>query len=66
MSETDIHPYSLEVAPSARRPGLFEWAIRRNGKLVERSDRFATSEADAQKAGLKAVERLFLPSHNSR
>lgn len=66
MNDNDLQPYSLEVTESVRRPRHFEWAIRRNGKLVERSDRFATSVADAEKAGRKAVERLFMPSFNGR
>ncbi len=61
MNDDDIRPYTLDVTASERMPGRFEWAIRRNGKLLERSDRYAESKQAAEKAGLKAVERLFSP-----
>ena len=58
MSDNASHPYSLEVFASVRNPGSFEWAIRRSGKLVQRSDRFFRTEQDARKQGSKEIERL--------
>src|SRR5919107_809156 len=34
-----MHPYTLTVLPCEKPLGHFHWAIRKNGKLVERSDR---------------------------
>ena len=53
----DTSAYTLEVLP-AHRPGHFQWAIRRNGKMVQRGDRLYTSEGDARKHGLEQVERI--------
>jgi hypothetical protein len=66
MSETDFHPYSLEVRESAQRPGNFEWLIRRNGKLLQRSDRLLPSEGRARHEGEKAVERAFSDALSDR
>ena len=33
------HPYSIEVSPLAKPEGRLQWAIRRSGTLIERSDR---------------------------
>ena len=60
MNENQTHPYALAVIASERHPGAFEWVIRRSGKLLERSDRTARSEADARKSGEKALERHFM------
>lgn len=59
MTTDRFYPYSLDVKESERKPGIYGWAIRRNGKLLERSDRAHRSEADARKDGEKAIERLF-------
>jgi hypothetical protein len=59
MTDNQTHPYALEISESVRRPGSFEWTIRKHGKLIERSDRFSRSVDDAAKSGSKAVERLF-------
>lgn len=65
---TVIHtpPYTLEIMASERKPGQFEWTIRRQGTLVQRSDRIHRSEADAQKDGEKAIERQFSDSQSTR
>jgi hypothetical protein len=63
---THVPPYTLEVAASERKPGQFEWMIRRQGTLVQRSDRLHRSEADAQKDGEKAIERQFSDSQSTR
>jgi hypothetical protein len=48
--------YTLEVLP-AHRPGHFQWAIRQNGKLVQRADRLHPSEEAARKHGFEEIER---------
>ena len=53
------HPYTLELAPSPKGDGSVGWAIRRNGKLLERSDKVFRSEQEALKSGQEAVERAF-------
>lgn len=53
------YPYTLEVIPSERNPGAFEWTIRRHGKLIQRSDRIQRSEEAARRDGEKALERQF-------
>lgn len=53
------HPYTLELAPSPKGDGSFGWAIRKHGKLLERSDRTFRSERDALKSGEEAVERAL-------
>jgi hypothetical protein len=60
MNNTNpIHPYTLEITPSPKGDGSMGWAIRKNGTLLERSDRVFRSEQDAQKSGRDAVERLL-------
>ena len=66
MSTDSMHPYSLDVKASDRTPGLFEWSIRRNGKLIQRSDRFQRSEEGARKDGEKAIERQFAGALSAR
>ena len=58
-SENPTHPYTLEITPSLKGDGSIGWAIRKNGKLLERSDRVFRSEHDALKNGRDALERLF-------
>jgi len=60
------HPYELEVRAAARKPGMFEWNIRKHGKLSERSDKLYRSEADALKDGEKAIERQFAEAQSTR
>jgi hypothetical protein len=59
------HPYTLEVKAS-RKPDLYEWLIRKNGKLIERSDREYRSEEDARRSGEKAIERAFAGDKRDR
>ena len=66
MNDNPTHPYTLEVLPSKKKAGMFEWAIRRHGTLIERSDRLHRSEADAQKNGEKAMERQFSQAQRPR
>lgn len=55
----DTHPYSLEVTPPAQPGGSYQWAIRRSGKLLQRSDRRHASEAKAREHGEAELERLL-------
>jgi hypothetical protein len=57
MSTKDTHPYTLEVMPSKAKPGQWEWTIRQNGKLLQRSDRMHGSEKAARTSGMAEVER---------
>ena len=57
--ENPTHPYTLEITPSPKGDGSLGWAIRKNGKLLERSDRVFRTEQDALKNGGEAVERLL-------
>jgi hypothetical protein len=57
MDEKRTHPYTLEV--SKTRPGVFNWAIRERGTLLQRSDRAEPSEKAARERGERALESLF-------
>ena len=60
MSTTNpTHPYTVEVFPTQKPAGHFSWAIRRHGKLIERSDRPIPSERSAQEKAQAALERQF-------
>lgn len=61
MSNTaaSTFPYTLEIEPPKRPGGSFQWAIRKNGKLVQRSDRSHPTEAKARENGLAQIERLL-------
>jgi hypothetical protein len=50
-------PYTLEVLPCEKPAGHFQWAIRKHGKLIERSDRPYPSERSARESGQTALER---------
>ncbi len=51
------YPYTLTILPCEKPAGHFQWAIRKHGKLVERSDRAHSSERSAQESGQAALER---------
>jgi hypothetical protein len=55
--ENATYPYTLTISPSERLAGHFDWAIRRYGKLIERSDRLHPSERSARESGQEALER---------
>ncbi|SDO18116.1 hypothetical protein SAMN05216360_1166 [Methylobacterium phyllostachyos] len=55
------HPYSIEVSPLTKPEGHFQWAIRKSGKLSERSDRPHWSESKAFESAMEAVERAMKP-----
>jgi hypothetical protein len=56
---TNTYPYTLEVAPNPRREGIWQWAIRKHGKLIQRSDRDHPSEAKARSQGMETIEKLL-------
>ncbi|MEG9525065.1 MAG: hypothetical protein MIL41_04735 [Hyphomicrobiales bacterium] len=58
-TETNIHPYTVEVIPPKEEGGPYNWAIRKHGKLAQRSDRSYPSEAKAQAAGMATAEKLL-------
>jgi hypothetical protein len=60
MSDDDAtYPYTLTISPCEKPAGHFQWAIRKHGKLIERSDRAHPSERSAQERGHAALERQF-------
>ena len=61
MSNDAPHPYSIEVEPLTKPEGHFGWALRRSGKLIERSDRAYRSEEKAREAALEAADRDSKP-----
>ncbi len=65
MTVNKHHPYTLDIM-QARKPGQWEWTIRRSGKLMQRSDKTLRSEADALKDGEKVVEGLLGPPKDQR
>jgi hypothetical protein len=66
MTDTSLHPFTIEVSPLATPKGHFGWAIRQHGKLLERSDRPHESEVKARAQALAAVERAFRASAEMR
>ena len=61
MSDDVPHPYAIEVSPLAKQEGQFQWAIRKNGTLIQRSDRAHRSEAKAYESAMEAIERDMSP-----
>ncbi|MER2269309.1 hypothetical protein [Methylobacterium oxalidis] len=61
MTDTmpNTHPYTLEILPPKAEGASYQWAIRRSGKLVQRSDRTLPSEAKARESGMAQVEKLL-------
>ena len=55
--DNGTYPFTLEVLPCERPAGHFQWAIRKHGKRVERSDRVHPSERSARDQGQSALER---------
>ena len=58
-SETNIHPYTLEVIPPKEEGGNYNWSIRKHGKLAQRSDRGYPTATKAKAAGMATVEKLL-------
>jgi hypothetical protein len=56
----------LQVVPNRRREGIWQWAIRKHGKLIQRSDRDHPSEAKARSQGMETIEKLVQGSDEGR
>lgn len=56
---TNTHPYTLEILPPKAEGSSYQWAIRKSGKLVQRSDRSLESEAKARSNGMAQIEKLL-------
>lgn len=56
MTSDVPHPYTVSIEPSKKAEGQYGWLLRRSGKLIERSDRFFTSEVKAHENALRAIE----------
>jgi hypothetical protein len=66
MNTETTYPYSLEVSPCERPAGHFHWAIRKRGKLIQRSDRAHPSEDKTREKGQAELERLFYGGQDRR
>ncbi|MCK2056863.1 hypothetical protein [Methylobacterium sp. 37f] len=65
MSETtNTYPYTLKVEPKTRREGIWQWVVRKHGKLLNRSDRDHPSEAKARAQGMEEIERMLRAAAN--
>lgn len=65
MSNSDpLHPYSYDVVASKRESGGYHWAIRKHGKLVQRSDSALATEAKARTQALAMIDRLRIGQVN--
>ena len=53
--------YTVEVEPSKKSPGTYEWTIRERGKVLQRSDRVHRSEGAARRHGEQELERVLDP-----
>ncbi|ACA16038.1 conserved hypothetical protein [Methylobacterium sp. 4-46] len=66
MTNNSLHPFAIEVSPLTTPKGHFGWAIRKHGKLLERSDRPHETEAKAHARALAALERTAHPGAGAR
>ena len=66
MSPDVPHPYTITVEPMKRPEGQFGWALRRSGKLIERSDRPFLTEQKAFENALRAIEIDLKPKSGFR
>lgn len=55
----NLHPYSFDVQPVPGKEGQWQWAIRKHGKLIQRSDRKHPSKAKAEESARGEIERMF-------
>jgi hypothetical protein len=59
MSEAEQRqPYTFELLASKREAGGYHWAIRKHGKLVQRSDSPLSTEDKARIQALAMIDRL--------
>jgi hypothetical protein len=59
MPNDNTHPYTLEVSSAEKPARHFHWAIRKHGKLVQRSDRPQATEYDARKRAMTEIEKML-------
>lgn len=59
MSDSTTYPYSLVIIPPKSPGGSYQWAIRKNGKMVQRSDRNFLSEAKARESAMVQIDKLL-------
>jgi len=65
MSEAQqTEPFTFEVVPSKRAAGGYHWAIRKHGKLVQRSDTPLPTEDKARVQARAMIERLRIGQTN--
>ncbi|KNY20745.1 hypothetical protein AKJ13_20835 [Methylobacterium sp. ARG-1] len=53
-----LQPFTFELVPSQREAGGYHWAIRKHGKLVQRSDTPLPTETKARTQPLAMIKRL--------
>ena len=53
------HPYSLEIRSPTQPGGSYQWTIRKNGKLFQRSDRHHPTHDKARAHAEGEIERLL-------
>lgn len=59
-TESDIHPYTLEILPPKEVDEAYDCATRMHGKPLQHSDRSYPSKAKAQAAALATVEKALI------
>lgn len=59
MTNPATYPYSLEILQPKKEGGSFHWAIRKNGKLTQRSDRDLRTETKARENGMAQIDKLL-------
>jgi hypothetical protein len=65
MSESQhALPFTFELVPSKRAAGGYHWAIRKHGKLVQRSDTPLATEDKARVQAQAMIERLRIGQSN--
>ncbi|KTS06434.1 hypothetical protein CTI14_08690 [Methylobacterium radiotolerans] len=65
MSEAQqTEPFTFELVPSKRATGGYHWAIRKHGKLVQRSDTPLPTEDKARVQAQAMIERLRVGQTN--
>jgi hypothetical protein len=59
MNSSSTHPYTLQVSAVEKTARHFHWAIRKHGRLLQRSDRPQATEYDARKRGMAEIEKIL-------
>lgn len=61
MSDDVPQPFSVEIHKLDKPAGSFGWMLRKDGKLMERSDRPHTSQDRARESVMKALNGYLNP-----